>query len=250
MTTMTQLAGKFVWFELVTTDRARAEAFYGEVLGWKTAPMTMGDEVYTLIVNGAAPVGGVTATEGKAASHWISYVSVPDVDAAVKRVAAAGGQAEAAFDVPTVGRMAKITDPQGAALYLFRGEQGDEAKPQGTGAFYWNELWTSDPGAAVRFYEGVVGYRHEDMDMGPGGTYHMLAHGEQKYGGVMKAQGGAPTMWLPYVAVDDCDAAAARAKRNGATIVAEPSDIPGIGRFAIFKDPTGAVLAIIKSSQA
>jgi uncharacterized protein len=249
MTTMTQ-AGKFVWFELVTTDRAKAEAFYGEVLAWKAAPMPMGDNVYTLLMNGEAPVGGVTPAEGKEGSHWISYVAVPDVDAAAKRVVAAGGKAEAAIDVPTVGRMAKVSDPQGAALYLFRGEKDEDAKASGTGTFYWNELWTSDPAAAVRFYEGVVGYRHEDMDMGPGGTYHVLAHGEAKLGGVTKAQGDAPTMWLPYVEVDDCDAAAARAQRNGATIVAPPSDIPGIGRFSIFTDPTGATLAIIKPTRA
>lgn len=242
---MTTLPGKFVWFELVTADRARAEGFYGEVLGWKTAPMKMGADEYTLIMNGEAPVGGVTAAEGKEAPHWISYVSVPDVDAAVKAVTAAGGKAEAAFDVPTVGRMAKVSDPQGAALYLFHSAQGDSEK-KGAGTFFWNELWTSDRAAAVRFYEGVVGYGHDDMDMGPMGTYSVLKQGEAPHAGVMTAPPGVPTMWLPYVAVEDCDATVARAKRNGATVVAEPADIPNIGRFAIFKDPAGATLAVIK----
>lgn len=244
---MTTLTGKFVWFELVTTDRAKAEAFYGEVLGWKTSSMPMGNESYTMLVNGPAPVGGVVAAEGKARPHWISYVAVPDVDAALAKVAPAGGKVlEPAFAVPTVGRMAKIADPQGAPLYLFRGEKADQESAPGTGGFTWNELMSSAPEAAVRFYEAVVGYRHESMDMGPAGTYHVLKHGDASRAGVTTTPPGAPDHWVPYVAVDDCDATAGRVKRNGGTIHVEPTDIPDIGRFAIFGDPTGATLAILQ----
>ncbi len=244
---MTTPTGKFVWFELVTTAPAKAEAFYGEVLGWKTSSMSMGTESYTLINNRAAPIGGLIAAEGKSPSHWISYVAVDDVDAALARVTKAGGTvASPAFDVPTIGRMAEIADPQGARLFAYRAAPGDRAAPTGSGTFYWNELWTSDPDAAVRFYQALAGYGHEPMDMGPHGTYHVLNHGEVPLAGITKAPADAPTRWLPYVAVDDCDATADRAKRNGATVLAAPADIPTIGRFAILKDPTGAAFAIIK----
>ncbi len=59
-------------------------------------------------------------------------------------------------------------------------------------------------------------------------------------------QSGAPPHWLPYVFVDDVDAAVARARRLGAKIPMSPEDIPGIGRYAVLEDPTGAALAIMK----
>jgi predicted enzyme related to lactoylglutathione lyase len=181
-------AGKFVWFELVTTDRAKSEAFYGEVLGWKTAAMPMGDHSYTLINNGATAVGGLVAAQGKEPSHWISYVAVPDVDQALAKVKAAGGKTTGpAIDVPTVGRMAEIADPQGAALYVFTPSGAEQPPQQVAGAFFWNELWTSDPAAALRFYEGVVGYGHTDKDMGPRGTYHVLTQGDRQLAGIMTA---------------------------------------------------------------
>jgi hypothetical protein len=55
-----------------------------------------------------------------------------------------------------------------------------------------------------------------------------------------------PPHWLPYVAVDDADATIARARELGATIPGDPEDIPGVRRFSVLEDPTGAVLAIMK----
>ena len=60
----------------------------------------------------------------------------------------------------------------------------------------------------------------------------------------------APPMWLPYVAVDDCDASAAKAKTLGAQVVTGPQDIPGVGRFAILVDPLGAAIAIMRAAPA
>jgi predicted enzyme related to lactoylglutathione lyase len=58
---------------------------------------------------------------------------------------------------------------------------------------------------------------------------------------------GVAPHWLPYVEVDDADAAAARARKNGGTVMMGPEDIPTIGRFAVIQDPTGGVLAVMKS---
>jgi predicted enzyme related to lactoylglutathione lyase len=86
------------------------------------------------------------------------------------------------------------------------------------------------------------------MDMGPGGTYHILSRGGVDRGGATSqgCSGGVPPHWLPYVFVDDPDATIARAQKLGAKIPVSPEDIPGVGRFGIVEDPTGAVLAILK----
>jgi len=120
---------------------------------------------------------------------------------------------------------------------------------EGPGSFHWNELWTQDPQASIAFYEGVLGYTHEEMQM-PNGTYYIFKNGDQMRGGMLKAPSSdIPTMWLQYVTVDDCDAALDRARQNGATIVADPVDA-GPGRFGILRDPIGGMIGVIKPASA
>src|SRR5438876_7450624 len=108
------LPGKFVWFELVAKDTKKAQAFYGEVLGWKVQPFPMGDSTYEMISAGETMIGGYAPFKaGGQPSHWISYVSVEDVDATVKAAVANGGKVvEAPYDIPGVGRTARSADPQ------------------------------------------------------------------------------------------------------------------------------------------
>jgi predicted enzyme related to lactoylglutathione lyase len=83
------------------------------------------------------------------------------------------------------------------------------------------------------------------MDMGPQGTYRVLKHGDTPRAGIMGEKGATPH-GLPYVGVDDCDAALARAQRAGGKLEVPATDIPTVGRFGIFRDPQGARLGIIK----
>jgi predicted enzyme related to lactoylglutathione lyase len=248
------IPGKFVWFEHVSKEPRKAQAFYGEVLGWKVASFPMGASTYDMILSGEkldTMIGGYAAPESdRTPAHWISYVSVEDVDATAKGAAANGGRiVDAPRDIPTVGRMARIADPQGAEICLFKrigGDPPDTPNPSGT-SFCWNELHTSDPTSALSFYEKVLGFSHRSQDMGPSGTYHVLSRGGVERGGVFgDVPPGAPSSWLPYVLASDADATAGRARKLGATMCVEPADIPGIGRFAVFTDPTGASLAILQ----
>lgn len=253
MSTNKPLPGKFVWFEHVSKDAKKAQAFYGEVLGWKTKAMPMGAGSYEMICTGASldtMIGGyATLDDNRGPAHWIAYVSVEDVDAAAKAATANGGKViDAPYDTPEVGRMARIADPQGAEICLFKNVHGDAPDAQGSqGRFFWNELHTTAPEKALAFYDKVVGFAHRSMDMGPGGTYHILSKGGVDRGGVTShLPSGVSPHWLPYVFVDDTDGTIARAKKNGATIPMPPEDIPGVGRFGVLKDPTGAVLAVMK----
>ena len=251
------LSGKFVWFELVSRDARRAHAFYGEVLGWKTLPFPMGDATYDMICTGDTPdtmIGGYVApTSDRQRSHWISYDSVEDVDATARAATANGGKVvEAPHDLPGVGRTARIAAPLGAELCPFRNATGDPADTPATpGRFFWNELHTSDPTKALSFYEKVLGFSHRAMDMGAGGTYHILSRGGVDRGGATShLRAGEPPHWLPYVFVEDPDATIARARKLGATIQVGAEDIPGVGRFGVLQDPTGAVLAVMKPRPA
>ena len=59
-----------------------------------------------------------------------------------------------------------------------------------------------------------------------------------------------PSMWLPYVAVDDCDATARQAAALGGEVLAAPVDVPGVGRYAVLADPLGAAIAVITPAPA
>lgn len=244
--------GRFVWFELHTKDPDQAASFYPETLPWRIAPAPMQDgSHYTMIHAGESPIGGVITPQADVPTAWVSYVSVHDVDATAKKVVAAGGQTHMdAFDMPGVGRMQPVSDPHGGMFCLFKGESGDPPSHEGSGTFHWNELWTQDPKASLEFYESVLGYTHDEMAM-PNGTYYMFKDGDKPRGGMLQAPSSdIPTMWLQYVTVDDCDATLERGKQNGATVVSEPVDAEGVGRFAILRDPIGGMIGVIKPTNA
>ena len=247
MTVRKLLPGKFVWFEHLSADPRRAQAFHGEVFGWKVEAFG-GAGGYEMITVGDAMIGGYEASSAGPA-RWRSAVSVADVDAAAAAAVAGGGTlVEAPADAPGIGRLARIADPDGAELALFHNQIGDP--PDGdapVGGWVWNELHTPDPARALAFYARVVGFTHRSLDMGPAGAYHIISKDGVDRGGVTHhLPAGAPAHWLPYVRVDDPDATAARAARLGGAVRMGPEDIPGAGRAAVLADPTGATLAILR----
>jgi predicted enzyme related to lactoylglutathione lyase len=248
---MSYLPGKFVWFEHVSNAPAKAKAFYAGLFDWRVEDVSMGDgPPYSMIHNGDNGIGGVRGDAGSARSHWMPYVSVPDVDSVFDAAVAAGAAPlMPPMDFGQAGRGAALRDPTGALFSLWRGARDDPADSASgqQGGWMWNELWTSDADKALAFYQRVIGYTVETMDTGEHGKYHLLKTGARGRAGVTPSvHPAAPSMWLPYVQVGDCDAKAARAAELGGQVMFGPADIPGIGRFAILQDPAGAALAIMK----
>jgi len=153
-----QLPGKFVWFEHESHDKKRAQAFYAELFGWKMQPFPMGSYSYDMIYAGDTMIGGWADLKAKGApARWMACVSVEDVDAAAKAAAANGGRVvDAPMPIPNVGRIARIADPQGAEILLFKSDNGDpEDGCADQGRWAWNELHTTDAKAALAFYEAA-----------------------------------------------------------------------------------------------
>ena len=107
------------------------------------------------------------------------------------------------------------------------------------------ELETSDLAKAQGFYTKLFDWQLEDMKMGDGSTYSLIKVGEGTGGGMMKSPlPGNQSMWLAYVLVDDVREATAKARSLGASICKDVTEVPGMGWFSIFNDPTGAMLAL------
>jgi predicted enzyme related to lactoylglutathione lyase len=123
------------------------------------------------------------------------------------------------------------------------------------GDFIWYELMTSDPDAAAEFYGAVTGWRARMF--GAAGSevhdYRILGTGEADVAGLMTvpkdaACAGMRPCWLGYVGVDDVDAVAADAVASGGRQVVPPTDIPGVGRFAMLTDPQGAAFYVMRGA--
>ena len=105
------------------------------------------------------------------------------------------------------------------------------------------ELTTSDVGKAKSFYKSLFDWKLKDVDMGGGQTYTMVDVGDGTGGGMFEMQ-GAPIAWIPYAAVKDVAKSTEKARSLGAQIMKEKSEVPGMGWFSIFRDPTGALIAL------
>jgi hypothetical protein len=245
------IPGKFIWFEYASPDIQKARAFYEPLFGWHAETMPLGDEPYHMLLNGQQGIGGLTKAQAGEPTRWISYMSVANVDQGVKAATAAGAKVTMPpTDFTPVGRGAGLTDPTGAAFCLWTSAKGDEPDADvPVGGFVWNELSTTDAKKALAFYEKAFGYSHETMEMGGEiGQYHILNTPDGKgRAGLFQPSTPMPTMWLPYVHVADCDASVAKARGLGAQqVVVPPTDIPGVGRFAIIGDNQGAGIAMLK----
>ena len=214
-----------------TTSSARACSI-PELLGWTIEPMEMGDgSTYELIKSGQTGIGGLMPLMAEQGPHpfWLSLSLSRQRRRGPRRGwrRAVGATLRDGFDIPGVGRIAVVADPQGAIFALFKGETGDPEEAEGPGSWWWNELWTSSNEDALGFYKSVFGYTHDSMEMADGGTYYILMQGEQPRAGLMTSPASEiPPHWLPYVRVDDCDQVAERAATLKGKVLWPPNDIP------------------------
>lgn len=116
------------------------------------------------------------------------------------------------------------------------------------GTFCWNELHTGDSNKAKHFYESLLGWTSEDLDMGEGGTYTMFktADGEDASGMMQipsEQQAHMPPHWMSYIAVESIDVVLEKAVTLGAKIVVPKTPAGEYGIFAVVADPTGAHIA-------
>jgi hypothetical protein len=255
MTVATEtLLGRPLWYELMTTDMKAAEAFYRTVLGWKTAPFAGAGLPYTMFNrSGDVSVGGVMTRpdEVKAPPFWAMYVGVPNIEEVAARIKRLGGSAHTeVLEIPNIGRMQMMMDPQGAAFYIYepaRTDQRPEAAPE-LGEASWHELMTTDAQAAMTFYKQVFGWQpSETMDMGPAGKYQMFNRPHGMIGGMMNKppeMAKVPPNWLIYFRVPDVNAAAERVKANGGRILSGPNEVPGGDKVATAADPQGAAFGL------
>ncbi len=246
----------FVWYECMSSDVAASKAFYGKVVGWSTEDMPTPRMTYTLLRIGDTQVGGMMALPNEASAAgmkpgWLGYVGVEDTDRATAKAQQLGGKVlMPPTDLPNVGRISMIRDPQGAPLYLFKPAQaGQRAVSREPGQIGWHELHTTDWPKAFGFYTDMFGWlKGDSMDMGPMGTYQLFTINGTPSGAMFNspaAQGA--RFWLYYFNVGNIDDAVMRLGESGGKVMHGPVEVPGGGWNVQAADPQGAAFALFGS---
>lgn len=246
--------GKFVWYELMTTDIPAAERFYKSVVGWTAKDAGMPDMTYTLFSAGERMIAGLMAMPKDAEGMppgWIGYIYADDVDATAKEVAARGGKVHRQpDDIPGVGRFAVVGDPTGAVFCLFSStsEEGQDADRAAPGQVGWHELMAGDLNTAWTFYSSLFGWEKDQaLDMGEMGIYQIFKVNGQPSGGMMTKPKDlpAPPYWGYYFNVDAIDAAVERVNAGGGRVVMGPMEVPGGSWIINAVDPQGAHFSLV-----
>jgi predicted enzyme related to lactoylglutathione lyase len=254
--------GTPIWYELMSPDANASKAFYEAVIGWTIHPADPGGMDYRMIDTGNGDFAGGLMNmtpemkAGGARPRWLIYIGVDDVDAAVAKINAAGGSLQMpAVDMPGVGRMAFVTDPQGNPFYVMRGASEESStvwSESAMGKCSWNELVTSDAVAGNAFYAEVFGWSYPDKMTMPGdmGDYTFIDAAGQRIGATMRKFAEQPAGWQFYFRAPDIDAAAVKVREAGGTVHAGPMEVPGGDHVIVASDPHGAAFGVVASKGA
>jgi uncharacterized protein len=251
---VTNAPGTPLWYELMSPDPDASARFYETVVGWTTRAFGGGGD-YRVFESDGGQAGGLLPLSadmqaGGARPAWHLYVTSADVDASVAEAERQGGRTVwHANDLPGVGRVALVADPQGIPFYVMRGAQEATStvfSDTALGRCSWNELNSPDPDDAIRFFGAVFGWHVGGaMPMGDLGDYSFLHAGELVLGAAMRTPPGAPSGWTFYFRVPDIDAGAAAVAAGGGKVLMGPMDVPGDDRALVATDPQGAVFGLV-----
>jgi predicted enzyme related to lactoylglutathione lyase len=235
------------WIDLGSPDPDASAAFYGGLFGWSAEvdprPEAGGYRMCTLRGKSVAGLG--PSMNPDAPPYWSVYITVADADATVARAEIHNGTIVVPpMDVLDVGRMAVLEDTNGAHISVWqpRSHAGAELVNE-HGTFVWNELAVPDVRRAHEFYTAVFDWE-VDPEMSTETALYFNVDGALVCGGHV-AEGGEPSGWTVWFAVDDTDAAAAKATELGGTLAMPPTDM-SFGRAALVADLHGAMFGIAK----
>jgi hypothetical protein len=238
-------AGVPCWVDNLVPDPRAATEFYGELFGWEFDGPGPGD-YYVAKVRGR-DVAGVGQAPPGVSPGWNTYVSVASADDTAR---AADRVIVEPFDVLPAGRLAAITDPDGAVIGVW--EPADRLGCQlvnEAAAYAMSALHTGDTDAAARFYHDLFGWENEEFAPGislfrlPGYVGGEPAQPVPRDVIAVMAQDDGPARWSVDFWVTDADDLAARASELGGSVLVPPFDsIPT--RQAVVADPFGAAFSV------
>lgn len=244
--------GRFVWYELLTTDIAAARTFYGKVVGWGARDASTAAFAYSVFTAGTVEVGGLMDLPPEfvrmgAAPRWVGYVSVDDIDGTAERLKQLGGSIYLPPTDSNIGRVSILFDPQTAALGMVGGPKmgGASDASDEPGRIGWHELLATDAAGAFAFYRALFDWQAAAAENASLDFYQPFAVDGRTIGGVFNKLPRAPVpFWLYYFNVADMDTAMAAVKAGGGKVVHGPFELTPGHWITRCVDPQGAMFAL------
>ncbi len=271
------LPGVPCWVDTTQPDPDAAVAFYGGLFGWDfenvMPPGSPGKYFMARLRGGEVAAIGSQPQGAPPIAVWNTCIWVESADDAAAKVRAAGGRVVAEpFDVMDAGRMAVVTDLEGAAFCVWQAKEHKGAQiVNEPGSLNFNSLNTRDAKRARSFYGSLFGWETLELQGGVerwrlAGYGDFLAQSDPELRQRQADSGAAPegfadvvatlnpiaddraevpAHWSVTFAVEDADATAERALQLGGLVVAAPFDAPWV-RMAVITDPQGATFTASK----
>ena len=250
------IAGKFVFSELVSPNIERSEAFYGALFGWTFRPIPVEGGRYAEAMSGTAGVASLVERPLPPGSahrpDWLPFVSSPDPDRTASLASDNGGKVlYAPRDLPGLGRLAVLADPYGGVFAVLHSSSGDPADVEtADGDWIWSSLITPDPAADGNFYRALFGYDVYPIPGSTSGRHLVVASGGYARASINPMPPGAPAgaraRWVRYVRVQDAGAVAEKAESLGGRVLVQPHPDRDGGTIAVLADPDGAVFGVLE----
>ncbi|MFJ6791859.1 VOC family protein [Streptomyces angustmyceticus] len=248
-----RMPGAPCWVSLLAHSLSATQEFYGALFGWEFRPGPQHFGPYARAFLDGREVAGVgeLAPDRHLPVAWTTYLACDDADATAEQIRSCGGTVGVGpLDADDdAGRMAIVSDPQGAIFGIWQGRSMTGTAITGErGTPAWNELVTRDTSSVLTFYEHVFGYEAEPV-IAAGFDYLTLHLKDHPVAGIHGVGNALPrdrgSHWMTYFAVSDTDAAARRVTELGGHVL-RPARDSAHGRLATVSDSEGAVFTIIQ----
>lgn len=253
--------GAILSADIAVPDHAREVRFYSRVLGTGENPLWREDLMNSLGI----PIIGLgerTANHSNLPLQWMPHIQVADVAASVRAALDLGGSVlmHAEADDGT-SQWAVLLDPNGAAFGIvpvvpaeavaaIGGAPSSEAAS--VGRISWLDLTVSDATTTRDFYQQVIGWSAQDVEMEDGGVryadYNMLREDGNPAVGICHSRGmnaGLPPVWMMYLPVDDLAESLRRVAEEGGKVIRTMPGEGGEHAIAVVQDPVGVYLALV-----
>lgn len=248
--------GSPCWVDLWTSDVEGSRRFYSELFGWEAQAPSPEFGGYFMFTRNGVPVAGAMGDMGDmpANNTWKIYLTTDDLTKTLEAAEADGAQIIGpAMPIADLGTQAVLVDPTGADLGAWQPDTfAGFTVLNEHGAPSWFELHTRDYARAVAFYGSVFHWDTNTVGDSDELRYTTMRdpQGEGELAGIMDAAAWltpeTPSHWSIYWEVDDIDAAVAKVKGLGGSVVDDAVDTP-YGRLATVTDPAGARFKLRKS---
>jgi predicted enzyme related to lactoylglutathione lyase len=241
--------GSPCWADLWTSDVEGSRKFYSDLFGWEAQQPSPEFGGYFMFTRNGVPTAGAMGDMGdmRANNTWKIYLGTDDIARTLEAAEAEGARVIApVMPVADLGTQAVLIDPTGADLGAWQpGTFPGFTVLNEPGAPSWFELHTRDHATACAFYRSVFRWDTSTVGDSDEFRYTMMRDpsGEGELAGIMDATAflpdGVPAHWSVYWEVDDADAAVAKVKALGGSVLLDSVDTP-YGRLATVADPAGA----------